>query len=149
VEVPSACLTQAVAFPGAAGSATLEVSVSVDVFADVPLLRQDGAETTLVVDEVRITPTSGAPDLSGITSVVVSAVSPTGSPVEVVRLDQGAGGPAANALVLTGQQVDVAPALENGTLPLRVVLSGSPPPSAWTGDVRACLHGTTKVPYGP
>ena len=150
-ELPRVCLTQvAVEIPAAPGGVAVPpVAVPIQVpFEDqIPLLRTSGVETELHIDEIRVTPRSGSPDLSGVASAVVNAVGPSGAIVPILSYARDAAAPQPAELVITGDGVDVAPLLVNGQARLQIVAAGRPPTTAWSADVKTCAHGRTKVPY--
>jgi hypothetical protein len=150
-ELPRFCVTQAaIEFPAAPGGVDVPpVAVPIQVpFEDqIPLLRTSGAETELHIDEIRVTPRSGNPDLSGIASAVVNAVGPSGASVRILSYARDAAAPPPAEIVIAGDGVDMAPLLVAGQARLQIVASGRPPTTAWSADVKTCAHGRSKVPY--
>lgn len=147
VELPRICLTQQrISVPGSpAGGSVTSPRFSVDLTNQIPLLRTNTSETDLRVDEVTITPVEGNPDLSGIQSATVQAHPTTGPAVDVVRYQRAPGAPAPTAIVLDGDTLNVAPYLDSGQARFSFTLSGQPPRTSWTADVKSCLHGQTSV----
>jgi hypothetical protein len=149
-ELPRFCQTNAVSFPAAPVGVDLPaVAVRIDLpFEDVvPLLRTSGAETELHIDELRVTPSAGNPDLSGVATATVNALRPADASVPILGYARDAAAPPPAELVLTGDGLDIAPFLVAGTAQLEIVASGRPPATAWTADVKTCAHGRSKVPY--
>jgi hypothetical protein len=152
-DLPHFCITQAaIAFPAAPGgidAPPVAVPLQVPFEDQIPLLRTSGAETELHIDEIRVTPRSGNPDLSGVAIADVNAVGPSGASVRILSYARDAAAPPPAELVLAGDGVDVAPYLVEGQVRLQIIASGRPPTTTWSADVKTCAHGRSKVPYLP
>jgi len=148
VEVPGICFTQAnIGVPGAPAGASVQtppVSFTVDVTNQVPLLRINASNTDLRIQDVTITPVGTSPDLSGIRTAKLQ-VTASGAAVDVVQYERNPAAQAPPAIVLGGDTVNIAPYLDNGRANLSFTLSGQPPRTRWTADVKTCLRGETAV----
>ena len=148
VEVPRICFTE----PGMtvvgspAGGSVTSPSFRVNVTNQIPLLRTNTSDTDLRVQDVTITPVGSSPDLSGIqTAKVQVEPPPPGAAVDVVQYQRDPAAAPPTAIVLDGDTVNIAPYLDNGTVSLSFTLSGQPPRTTWTADVKTCLRGQTSV----
>ncbi len=148
VEIPRVCITQGpFTVPGLPIAGEAEIPYAVDLGTELPLLRTRGVEElVLVVEEARLTPLSGAPDLSGVTDAALLAGVER---AKVLRYTRDPAAPPPTALVLTGGSTNLAPYATSGTLPILLALSGQPPRTAWSGEVTTCLRAQSKVTYGP
>lgn len=147
VEVPRICFTQAgLAVPGSpAGGAVTSPQFGLDIGDQIPLLRTNTSDTDLRIQDVTITAVGTTPDLSGVQSAKVEVQPASGAAVDVVQYQRNAAAPAPTAIVLGGDTVNIEPYLENGRANLSFTLSGQPPRTSWTADVKTCLRGEAHV----
>ncbi|HTP29922.1 MAG TPA: hypothetical protein VMK12_30230 [Anaeromyxobacteraceae bacterium] len=147
VEVPQICITNRnIAVPGS--PIGLQVSTPpfpVDVENEIPLLSTNASNTTLTIQSVSIIPSSGNPDLSGVTLAVLAVQPSSGSAVNVVSYQRTPTASPPPELVLTGGSVNITPYLVSGQANLTLSLSGRPPTTNWTTDVKTCLSGQSNV----
>ncbi|HJW76621.1 MAG: hypothetical protein A2V77_24725 [Anaeromyxobacter sp. RBG_16_69_14] len=149
VDVERFCITQqAIEIPGSLlGLDITSPYFSLDLTDQLPLLQTNSTDTDLRVDEVTITAVTGNPDLSGVTLVRLRAqpASGSGAAVSLAQYQRAPTDPASTALVLSGDDVNIMPYLDSGQANLQLTLSGRPPRSSWSADVKTCLHGQGTV----
>ena len=143
LDFPRVCFTDAFTVPGLPIGAVSVTAPFVLDLSGVPLLQDETVTPTEVfVQTVTLTPTSGAPDLSGITSAEMALAA-----TDEVLARYTADGTAPTSIVLQGTDVNAAAQLAAGRIPLQVSLAGAPPPTAWSGTLETCVRGKTHVEY--